>query len=120
MIIAGIAFKILIIGAMVAFGAGFVDWSSFEDGEETSEMVFASQQNETDALNETADAIDYDDEPEEEIPTTVAPPERRVNVFPVQIGRWTIVGCRQDDETWGCDLRRMMRTASIGIIDILK
>jgi len=121
--------KCLIIVYVTTIVAGLID-TSFDDDEAKG---IGKEINVVLVPSKAADGIDqsngtgqvFDDNESNESSTTsaiaIAPTSAETgHKYPIQLGQWMVIGCHNDHESWGCDLRRMMRTATVGFIDTLR
>lgn len=95
----------------------FEDDSSEKREHNVREILFRSEN----GMNETVDADNVTvgrSEPNNAT-TDVKVSDDNENP-PIRFGHWTILGCHNNDESWGCELRRMLHAASYGFVDTLK
>lgn len=52
--------------------------------------------------------------------TTMVPVGDHKKHLPIRFGHWMVLGCHNNEETWGCDVRRLLHASTFGLIDTLR
>jgi len=92
-----------------------------EKTKEIDEILFRADGEGLGKVNGTdeADNSTMDEDPSVLVQTTQAPGDHTKH-SPIRFGQWTVLGCHNDDETWGCEVRRMLHASTYGFMDSLR